>query len=63
MAEVDVEKVVEEERGKNAVLQGKEIAAGRFGTVDEVAQVALMLATNEYMNGSTVIVDGGLVYE
>lgn len=61
--EVDVEKVEEMEKVKTAVLASKEIAAGRFGTVEEVAQVALMLATNEYMNGSTVVVDGGLVYE
>lgn len=39
------------------------IAENRFGTVDEVAQVALMLALNDYMNGSTVVIDGGLVYE
>lgn len=61
--EVDVGKVEQMERVKNGVLASKEIAAGRFGTAEEVAQVALMLATNEYMNGSTVVVDGGLVYE
>jgi 3-oxoacyl-[acyl-carrier protein] reductase len=61
--EVDVEKVEEMKKVQTAVLASKEIAAGRFGTVEEVAQVALMLATNEYMNGSTVVVDGGLVYE
>jgi 3-oxoacyl-[acyl-carrier protein] reductase len=60
---IDVEKAEEMDKVKTAVLASKEIAAGRFGTAEEVAQVALMLATNEYMNGSTVIVDGGLVYE
>ncbi|ODQ51514.1 3-oxoacyl-reductase [Saitoella complicata NRRL Y-17804] len=31
----------------------------RFGTVEEVAEVALMLAMNEFMTGSVVNVDGG----
>jgi len=39
------------------------IGMGRFGTVEEIAQVALLLATNEYITGSTVTIDGGLVYE
>ena len=39
------------------------IGMGRFGTVEEVADVVLMLATNEYITGSTVIIDGGIVYE
>lgn len=39
------------------------IGVGRFGTVDEIASVALMLATNEYINGSTITIDGGLTYE
>jgi 3-oxoacyl-[acyl-carrier protein] reductase len=39
------------------------IGMERFGTVEEIASVALMLSTNEYINGSTITVDGGLVYE
>jgi 3-oxoacyl-[acyl-carrier protein] reductase len=39
------------------------IGMGRFGTVDEIADVAIILASNEYMNGTTVTVDGGLTYE
>jgi 3-oxoacyl-[acyl-carrier protein] reductase len=39
------------------------IGMGRFGTVDEIAQVALLLACNEYITGSTITIDGGLVYE
>jgi len=39
------------------------IGMGRFGTVEEVADVALMLAANGYITGSTVSVDGGLTYE
>jgi 3-oxoacyl-[acyl-carrier protein] reductase len=35
----------------------------RFGTIEEIAQVALMLATNEYINGTTITIDGGMTYE
>ena len=32
---------------------------GRFGTVEEVAEVAVMLARNGYITGQTVNVNGG----
>jgi len=35
------------------------IPVGRFGTVDEVAQVALLLAGNGYLTGQTLHVNGG----
>ena len=35
------------------------IPVGRFGTAEEVADVALMLAGNAYMTGQTINVDGG----
>jgi 3-oxoacyl-[acyl-carrier protein] reductase len=35
------------------------IPVGRFGAVDEVASVALMLATNAYITGQTINVNGG----
>jgi len=35
------------------------IPVGRFGTVEEVAQVAVMLAKNDYMTGQTINVNGG----
>ncbi len=35
------------------------IPAGRFGTVDEVAAVAVLLATNGYITGQTISVNGG----
>jgi 3-oxoacyl-[acyl-carrier protein] reductase len=35
------------------------IPVGRFGTVEETAQVAVMLAGNGYMNGQTLNVNGG----
>ncbi len=47
---------------KNAV---SEIPWGRFGTPDEVASVALFLASSdsEYVTGSTYYVDGGLTQQ
>jgi NAD(P)-dependent dehydrogenase (short-subunit alcohol dehydrogenase family) len=35
------------------------LPARRVGTADDVAQAILMVATNPYMTGSTVVVDGG----
>jgi 3-oxoacyl-[acyl-carrier protein] reductase len=35
------------------------IPVGRFGAVDEVASVALMLAANAYITGQTINVNGG----
>jgi len=35
------------------------IPMGRFGSVDDVASVAVMLATNGYMTGQTISVNGG----
>jgi 3-oxoacyl-[acyl-carrier protein] reductase len=35
------------------------IPMGRFGSVDDIASVAVMLATNGYMTGQTVSVNGG----
>jgi 3-oxoacyl-[acyl-carrier protein] reductase len=35
------------------------IPVGRFGTVDEVAEVVVMLATNGYITGQTINVNGG----
>lgn len=35
------------------------IPMGRFGSVDDVASVAAMLAMNDYMTGQTVSVNGG----
>lgn len=32
---------------------------GHFGSVDDVASVAVMLAMNDYMTGQTVSVNGG----
>jgi 3-oxoacyl-[acyl-carrier protein] reductase len=36
------------------------IPVGRFGTVEEVAQVVTMLATNAYLTGQTIHLNGGL---
>jgi len=35
------------------------IPMGHFGTVDDVASVAVMLAMNEYVTGQTLSVNGG----
>jgi 3-oxoacyl-[acyl-carrier protein] reductase len=35
------------------------IPVGRFGEPDEVAEVAVLLARNGYINGQTVNVNGG----
>ena len=35
------------------------IPVGRFGTVDEVASAAVLLATNGYITGQTISVNGG----
>lgn len=37
----------------------KLIPMGHFGSVEDVASVAVMLATNDYMTGQTVSVNGG----
>jgi len=36
------------------------IPVGRFGHVDEVAEIAVMLASNGYITGQTINVNGGL---
>jgi len=38
------------------------IPLGRFGTAEEVAQVALMLIGNAYMTGQTVALSGGMSF-
>jgi 3-oxoacyl-[acyl-carrier protein] reductase len=35
------------------------IPVGRFGSVEEVAGVAVLLATNGYITGQTISVNGG----
>ncbi|GAO99281.1 3-oxoacyl-ACP reductase FabG [Fructobacillus ficulneus] len=46
------------DKAREAILN--EIPLSRFGTVDDVADVALFLAGNDYMTGQTITVDGGL---
>jgi 3-oxoacyl-[acyl-carrier protein] reductase len=38
------------------------IPVGRFGKIDEVAEVVLMLAQNGYISGQTINVNGGLYF-
>jgi 3-oxoacyl-[acyl-carrier protein] reductase len=35
------------------------IPVGRYGRVEEVAEVAVMLAANDYITGQTISVNGG----
>jgi 3-oxoacyl-[acyl-carrier protein] reductase len=44
---------------RNAKASPAKIPVGRFGTVDEVASVAVLLATNGYITGQTINVNGG----
>lgn len=37
------------------------LPVGRLGTVEDIAEAALMLATNEWMTGSVLTVDGGMM--
>jgi 3-oxoacyl-[acyl-carrier protein] reductase len=43
----------------NPNIRRDTIPVGRFGTADEVAQVAVLLAENGYLNGQTINVNGG----
>ena len=38
------------------------IPIGRFGSVEEVAEAAVMLARNSYITGQTINVNGGLYF-
>jgi 3-oxoacyl-[acyl-carrier protein] reductase len=51
---IDTEMVVPALRARTDL-----IPAGRLGTVDEVAEVAVMLARNGYITGQTINVNGG----
>lgn len=37
------------------------LPVGRFGSVEEIAQATLVLATNEWMTGTVLTVDGGMM--
>src|ERR1700722_12737970 len=43
----------------NPVAKPEMIPIGRFGEIEEVADVTLMLARNAYITGQTIIVNGG----
>ena len=43
----------------NLNASASRIPVGRFGAVEEVADVAVMLAANGYMTGQTIGVNGG----
>lgn len=35
----------------------------RRGTIEEVAHAALFVVENDFLNGSTITLDGGLTYD
>jgi 3-oxoacyl-[acyl-carrier protein] reductase len=43
----------------NLNAQPGKIPVGRFGDVSEVADIAVLLARNGYINGQTIHVNGG----
>jgi 3-oxoacyl-[acyl-carrier protein] reductase len=43
----------------NAAITSSLMPIGRFGAVDEVASVAVLLASNGYITGQTINVNGG----
>ena len=52
--------LIETEMGtSNLNLRSDLIPVGRFGSVDEVSDVAVMLAVNGYITGQTINVNGG----
>jgi 3-oxoacyl-[acyl-carrier protein] reductase len=51
---IDTDMIRNDSRLQQALLH-----AGRLGTVDEVADVVLLLATNSYITGQTINVNGG----
>ncbi len=55
--------LVETDMVKSGVAQSpSRIPLGRFGTIDEVAQVVMMLVSNAYMTGQTVALSGGMAF-
>jgi NAD(P)-dependent dehydrogenase (short-subunit alcohol dehydrogenase family) len=48
---------------KNAALanMGKNIPLGRVGEADEVAKAIVMIMENNYLTGTTIDVDGGVL--
>ena len=44
----------------NPAVKPDMIPLGRFGTIEETADVALMLCGNGYITGQTIGVNGGL---
>jgi 3-oxoacyl-[acyl-carrier protein] reductase len=43
----------------NSRIQSTLLPVGRFGTPEEVADVVLLLATNSYITGQTINLNGG----
>ncbi len=56
--------LIDTEMGKPLLEAGlaARIPVGRAGTGDEIAQVALLLTSNEYITGQTIAVNGGTLF-
>lgn len=54
------EKMLGKEKAKKAINEeGKSNLIGRIGNPEEIAQGALFLINNEFVNGITLVIDGG----
>ncbi|MDY0041068.1 MAG: 3-oxoacyl-ACP reductase family protein [Desulforhabdus sp.] len=54
--------LIDTEMLSNLTVKPEFIPVGRFGTVQEVAEVIVMLAKNGYMTGQTISANGGLYF-
>jgi 3-oxoacyl-[acyl-carrier protein] reductase len=56
--------LIDTEMGKPLVEAGiaTRIPVGRAGTGDEIAQAVILLASNGYMTGQTIAVNGGTLF-
>jgi 3-oxoacyl-[acyl-carrier protein] reductase len=52
--------LIQTEMSDHLKANPERVPMGHLGSVDDIASVAVMLATNEYMTGQTVQVNGGM---
>jgi NAD(P)-dependent dehydrogenase (short-subunit alcohol dehydrogenase family) len=45
--------------GKTIETFGEKLAVGRVGSPEEIADAVVFLATNPYLTGASLIIDGG----
>jgi 3-oxoacyl-[acyl-carrier protein] reductase len=54
--------LIDTEMAQGLEAAAKNIPAGRMGTPDEIASACTLLATNAFMNGQTLQIDGGTYF-